>query len=320
MRSCIAGVAFVVVLLAAACGGSSDNGNGEATGSAPGFPAVEGRTVEQIAADEGIDEQLVASPAGRVFRVGNNRLGFGLFTAGQEPIADADVAIYAGQREDEARGPFPGRIETLATKPQFVADTTGEDPEAVEAVYVSELTLPAKGEWRLIALVRDGDSFRATRLPSVDVGRFQGVPEPGDNAPLIHTPTSEGARDMSEICTRVPPDSMHEVDYADVVGRKPLVLLFATPGLCQSRVCGPVVDVAEQVKSEYDDEDVAFIHMEVYRDNNVAKGERPQLEAFNLPTEPWLFVIDRDRRVSTAIEGGFSVEELRRAVERVVDR
>ena len=43
---------------------------------------------------------------------------------------------------------------------------------------------------------------------------------------------------------------MHDVDFADVVGKKPTVLLFATPALCQSRVCGPVVDVAEQVKRD----------------------------------------------------------------------
>ena len=64
---------------------------------------------------------------------------------------------------------------------------------------------------------------------------------------------------------------MHEVDFADVVGKKPIVLLFATPLLCQSRVCGPVVDVAEQVKAEYGDQ-ADFIHMEIYNDNEIDKG------------------------------------------------
>ena len=87
---------------------------------------------------------------------------------------------------------------------------------------------------------------------------------------------------------------MHDVDFADVLGKKPVVLLFATPALCQSRVCGPVVDVAEQVKRDRPD-DAAFIHMEIYNDNDPNKGLRPQLAAFNLPTEPWLFV-DQLRR------------------------
>ncbi len=55
---------------------------------------------------------------------------------------------------------------------------------------------------------------------------------------------------------------MHDVDFADALGKEPIVLLFATPALCQSRVCGPVVDVAEQVKRERPD-DAAFIHLEI---------------------------------------------------------
>ena len=108
---------------------------------------------------------------------------------------------------------------------------------------------------------------------------------------------------------------MHDVDFADVLGKKPIVLLFATPALCQSRVCGPVVDVAEQVKSERPD-DADFIHMEIYNDNDPNKGARPQVHDYDLPTEPWLFVIDSDGKVSTRIEGAFSVDELKQALDR----
>ncbi len=111
---------------------------------------------------------------------------------------------------------------------------------------------------------------------------------------------------------------MHDEDLADVLGRKPVVLLFATPQLCQSRICGPVVDVAEQVKREFGDR-VAFIHQEVYNDNEINKGVRPQMRAYRLPSEPWLFVIDRSGKVSTVIEGAFSVGELQDAVGRVAD-
>ena len=109
---------------------------------------------------------------------------------------------------------------------------------------------------------------------------------------------------------------MHNTDFADVVGKKPVVLLFATPALCQSRVCGPVVDVAEQVKRDRPD-DAAYIHMEIYNQNDPNKGLRPQLGAFNLQTEPWLFVINSDGTISTRIEGAFSVNELNQALDKV---
>jgi hypothetical protein len=96
------------------------------------------------------------------------------------------------------------------------------------------------------------------------------------------------------------------------------MLLFATPRFCQSRVCGPVVDVAEQVKSEYGDE-AAFIHMEIFKDDEPGKV-RPQVRAFNLPSEPWLFAIDRQGRVSSTIEGAFGVAGMTAAVKKAVAR
>jgi hypothetical protein len=110
---------------------------------------------------------------------------------------------------------------------------------------------------------------------------------------------------------------MHDEDFADVLGKKPAVLLFATPALCRSRVCGPVVDIAEQVKSERGG-DAAWIHMEIFEDNEFAKGYRPQVRQWKLPTEPWLFTVDRQGRVAARIEGPFSAEELEDALDAAV--
>jgi hypothetical protein len=120
--------------------------------------------------------------------------------------------------------------------------------------------------------------------------------------------------DVKKIDTRIPPTTMHDVDYADVLGKKPIILLFATPALCQSKVCGPVADIAEEVKAKRGN-DAAFIHMEVYRDNDFNKGYRPQLAAFHLTTEPWVFAIDRRGRIAARIEGAFSADELNRGVD-----
>ena len=125
---------------------------------------------------------------------------------------------------------------------------------------------------------------------------------------MIHTPTAaDVGGDLSKITTRIPPDTQNRVDYADALGKEPIVLLFATPQFCQSRVCGPVVDVAEQVKEQYGDK-AAFIHMEIYNDNDPSKGVRPQVRAFHLPSEPWLFAIDRKGVIRAEIEGAFGVD------------
>jgi hypothetical protein len=73
------------------------------------------------------------------------------------------------------------------------------------------------------------------------------------------------------------------------------------------------VDVALQVQAEH--EDVEFIHMEIYEDNELEQGFREQVRAWDLPTEPWLFTVDADGEVAARIEGAFSPGELERAVE-----
>jgi hypothetical protein len=310
-----------LALFAAGCGGDDDSADdaGSPAPEASAFPAVEGRSLEQIVADSAPADDLVVSPAGQVFTEGRNRLGFGVFTVARDQLTDADVAIYAAPGPDgEAQGPFPARVESLETEPAFTAENTANDPDAAKAVYVSEMPLDEPGEWRLIALVERDGEFAAVQMPSAVVVRNDPVPDPGDRAPVVHTPTADDVANIQDIDTRIPPGTMHEDDLASVLGKEPVILLFATPALCQSRVCGPVVDIAEQVKRDRPD-DAAYIHMEIYNDNLANKGLRPQVEAYNLPTEPWLFAIDCDGRVDSRIEGAFSAAELNQAIDRIQD-
>jgi hypothetical protein len=158
----------------------------------------------------------------------------------------------------------------------------------------------------------------ASRVPSPVVGQYPRVPKVGERPPKIDTLTAaDVGNDLEKIDTRVPPDQMHKADFADVLGKKPIVLVFATPALCQSRVCGPVVDVAQQVADEYEPR-ADFIHQEVYVDNEIAKGIRPQLRAFGLPTEPWTYLIDRDGVIKDRLSGAYGVAELEEAMQTIV--
>ena len=166
-------------------------------------------------------------------------------------------------------------------------------------------------------MFRTGGSYTATFIPTIKVGGSKDIPTVGERAPRIHTPTvSDVGGDLGQIDTRSPHDDMHKVDFADMLGKEPVVLLFATPALCESRVCGPVVDVAEQVEHEAGD-GVNFIHMEVFKNNNASDGYRPQLTEFGLRTEPWLFVVDGKGIVRSRIQGAFDASELEGAVRQV---
>ncbi|HET7507452.1 MAG TPA: hypothetical protein VFJ53_03760, partial [Solirubrobacterales bacterium] len=309
------------------------------------FPSPEGRSLREVVKAADAPAEVVVEPAAMVFHPGINRYPFEVMTRERAPISDAEVALYyakvpqpkpgakskAGNRgqlakaesqalDEPAVGPFPAKIESLATKPQFRADSTLEDPDSAGVVYSTELTFPGDGEWRLAAIIKEDGELKGALLPGVVVGEFKRVPKPGQNAPVIHTPTAQDAGgELSKITTRMPPDSQNKVDYADALGKEPIVLLFATPQFCQSRVCGPVVDVAEQAKSEYGDK-AAFIHMEIYNQNDPGNGVRPQVRAFHLPSEPWLFTIDRQGVVREAVEGAFGLKLMHEAVDKAIAR
>jgi hypothetical protein len=141
------------------------------------------------------------------------------------------------------------------------------------------------------------------------------IPRVGQMAPKVHTDTLASAKgDVSKIDTRDPPSDMHKVDFAADLGKKPVALLFSTPQLCQSRVCGPVTDIALQMEAKYGDK-MDFIHQEVYVDNNVSKGLRPPLQQFGLRSEPWLFVVDKSGRITARLEGSIGVKEFETAVK-----
>lgn len=358
MRSRVTGAFACLIAAAAllgGCGGDSDSTTGGSTATAANvpappksaFPSTDGRSLKELVDSADSHAELVVSPAALAFYKGENRYPFGVFNPDRSQVDDAEVALYiakvpkaaekaGGETADgkqkkgavararkealeaPAVGPFPASIESLATQPAFRAMTTTDDPDAATVVYSTELDFPSDGEWRIAALVKQDDEVVASLLPSAVVGEFQGVPRVGDKAPKINTPTpADYGGDTAEVTTRVPPDTQNKVDFADVLGKEPIVLLFATPQFCQSRVCGPVVDVAEQVKEEYGDE-AAFIHMEIFNDNDPNAGVRPQVRAYSLPSEPWVFAIDRQGTIVAEAEGAFGVDLLTRQVREAI--
>ena len=309
--------AFAVLL--AGCGGSEETSR--PAPSAAEFPSAKGKTIGDLLHESGAKpSKLVIAPAAQTFDLGANRYPFGVFTLGNEQVSDADVAMYfAKDGKGPVIGPLPAQVTSLETKPAYRASGAGAPGEATTVYVVPKVDFDRKGPWLALAMLKGENGLEATRVTSPPVvGEFPAIPKDGQKAPLIHTPTAaDVGGDMAKIDTRVPPDQMHEVDFADAVGKEPIVLVFATPALCQSRVCGPVVDVAQQVADSYEGK-ADFIHMEIWNDNEISKGPRPQVQAFHLETEPWTFLIDKNGIVRDRIEGAFGVSELEEAMRTIV--
>lgn len=304
-------------LALAACGDSGDDDEESAPppAKAEDFPSPAGKTIAELR--EGLGPGPVLAPSVSELEPGSNRFGFGLFDRARKQIVDAPAAIYVAPVEGgPVKGPFPASYESLAVKPQFQSEGVKADPDSATSVYVSDVKFPKAADYEVLGVVQLDDSLVAAARVDVRVLKDWPSPEVGEDAIEIETPTkADVGGDLQQIDTRVPPSTMHDENFADVLGERPIVLTFATPALCQSRVCGPVVDIVEQVKAGYDG-DAEFIHMEIYNENELDKGFRQQVLDWKLPTEPWVFTIDAEGKVAARLEGAFSARELEEAIAK----
>jgi hypothetical protein len=319
-RVSLCALASLLVLLVAGCG--SDGGNGSSGGGQgseqvaqkTNFPKASGKTLAEL--HKGLGPGPVLAPTVSILTPGQNRFGFGLFDRARKQISDAPAAVYmAPASGGPAQGPFYANAESLTVAPPYQSQTVKNDPATARSIYVAKVPFKKAGNYAVMGVVKLDGRLVATDPAAAQVTDKDPIPEVGDQAPRIVTPTvASVGGNVKAIDTRVPPGTMHDVNFADVVGKKPVLLLFATPALCQSRVCGPVVDIAEEVKASHKG-DAAFIHMEIYNDNVLEKGLRPQVNAYHLQTEPWAFAIDRHGKVAARLEGAFSERELVDAVK-----
>jgi hypothetical protein len=278
------------------------------------FPAVRGRSLQQLA-----DQEATAGPeaglASSDFTVGQDRLSFGVIDQQGQFIYGKTAVYLAPSPGARARGPFPAPADLLVTAPPYRSRQAASETDPFAAVYAAQVTFPKPGRWSVLVLTEQDGAWRAAPT-QVQVSRKADDPIPavGDPAPRVKTDTVASAKgDVSKIDTRVPPSDMHARSFDEVVGSKPVALLFATPQLCQSRVCGPVTDIALQMKARYGSR-MEFIHQEVYAGNDPSKGLREPLRRFNLRTEPWLFVVDKSGRITARLEGSFGLKAFERAV------
>jgi hypothetical protein len=332
-RTPVLAVLAALVLAAAGCGGGDDAGDAapeDPVAQVPSglqqkvraardprtadFPKPGGRTLQALADSIGGGPEM--GLAGSIFLAGQeNRVAFGVIDQ-EAGFVYGKTALYYGKTpKAPAKGPFVAPADVLVTDAPYRSEQAATEADPFAAVYAAHVPFKQPGQYSVMAVTLvDGKPVAAPGQVTVIDPADDKIPEVGDPAPKAHTDTVASAGgDAEAIDTRRPTSDMHG-DFAGVVGKKPVALLFATPQLCQSRVCGPVVDVGLQLRARYGDQ-VDFIHQEVYTDNDPNKGLRKPLQEFNLPTEPWLFVVGKDGRITARLEGSFGLDAFEQALK-----
>jgi major membrane immunogen (membrane-anchored lipoprotein) len=280
------------------------------------FPSAKGKTLQQLAEEIKGGGSVEAGLATSVFTVGKDRLAFGVIDDQGQFVYGKTAVYVAPTPNDRAKGPFVAPADVLATEGRYRSKQAATETDPFAAVYQSEVPFDKKGKWAVLTVTMlDGRLVAAPAQVQVNTKQADPIPDVGEQAPRVKTDSLASAKgNVESIDTRVPPSDMHAHSFDEVVGKKPVALLFSTPQLCQSRVCGPVTDIALQMKAKYGDR-MEFIHQEVYADNDPNKGLREPLKEFRLRTEPWLFIVNAQGKITARLEGSFGIGAFEHAIK-----
>jgi hypothetical protein len=328
-RSSLLALASAVIVVAAACSRSGGSGAPSlspsapasvATGSCPVSPAPSGVPDgwDVGAQSPSVFPQII-NPAGTV-TCGSTRLMFSFLDDQNVPVAKPDRTA-AVKLFDLGIDPSTAVAEAEATFIWAIEPRVG--------VYVADVDLPTSGQYGVEFTTTPAGGGAETIRTTMDVQPSSDVVSVGDKAPASSTPTlDQVGGDVAKISTDPKPvPAFYETSIAQAVAAKePFVVAFATPKFCVTQQCGPTLDRLKPIAARHPD--VTVINVEPYLLEDVDGQLQPVLTDGNLtpaqatndwhlPTEPWVFVVDRDGIVTHSFMLIFSDEELDQAMSEV---
>lgn len=221
--------------------------------------------------------------------------------------ATVDLAFFkvTGPEQAQLRGRAPTQYR----------EAPGADGRGA---YVARAEFDEPGQWGVAAQVlQPGQPPTELRL-NFEVKDKSSTPGRGEVVPPSQTLTGTTPGEIERFSSARPADpKLYRLSVADALReRRPLVVLFATPGFCTSRLCGPSLEVLQTLQAEFDGL-ANFIHVEIYKDGR--PNDRFELVAavneWGLTSEPWLFVVGADGRLADKFEGNITAQEVRPLLE-----
>lgn len=304
MRSAALLVALAGVLLAGCGGSGSQTDAGRSEGDPPAG------SLEALWRAPGEDIAIV--PGTSDYAPGRNRLSFLVVDSRSRVITTPTARVLV------ARGLRQRPFAEATARSERIGVPGGARADASD-LYVVELDLPRPGRYWVLAEPIDAEE-PIQALGQLDVEATAAAPAVGERALPSRTPTLRSAGgDLRALTTASRPSrALYRSSVAEALAAgAPFVVAFATPRYCQSRTCGPVVDVVDAVRRRLAGSGVRFIHVEIFENNDPARGTNRWVEEWKLPTEPFTFVVDRRGVIRARLEGAFSARELTRAVRAV---
>jgi hypothetical protein len=246
------------------------------------------------------------------------QIGFNFQTGLDERVTFALVRGVPGTPfvEEDVHVAFLKPGTQVPTEP-VVAERKASPVEQVKAYYLVHHTFDVPGNWELHATA-PGMKPGNLAFEVVDPATVK-WPVPGGALPRTPTPTAADPMGVNPICTRADgPCPFHAASLDAVAGKngKPTIVLLATPALCQSATCGPVLDTLMSATEAVRDR-LNIVHIEIYTDET-GKTPSPAFSAFNLVNEPVCYFADNHGNVIDRFNGVFDDTEAAAAIQKVL--
>ena len=197
-------------------------------------------------------------------------------------------------------------------------------PYGTRGLYTTTLDFDAPGRWGLDIVVLGAAGGGPVAL-SFDVREAPSAPAVGASAIRSDSKTVADVSSSSELTTgSMYDEDLYQLTIADaVVNGLPSVVVMASPAFCTNAVCGPQVEVLQELKNIYKGR-ANFIHVDIYDNPDEIQGDldraviSPTAIEWNLPSTEWSFVIDAAGVVSARFESFATIDELEEALKRVL--
>jgi hypothetical protein len=247
--------------------------------------------------------------------IGENRLPFALRRAdgGKVDVASTAVTITYEKRDS-------GTVIT-APEPTFRKWPVGG------GIFTTTVEYDSAGIWDFTANITLPDGTRDTADATTLVKEASATPAIGSAAPEITTKIGATPEELALITSDPNPISeMYAVSFDDALKTgDPVVISFSTPAWCTSQTCGPQLTMVDQVRQNHIGE-AAFIHVELFDNPDVMREsgdpllgvETPAVEPWNLPSEPWTFIVNGDGLIAAKFEAFTTSEELEEALVQLL--
>ncbi len=245
--------------------------------------------------------------------VGTERIGF-VLTSKTDFVTAKGVQVT------------PAYVSGGAEEVKPVVDTVFQQwPYGNRGLYTTSIDFDKAGDWVLDISV-PGDGGETVSVPlAVEVFESAYSPMKGQAAVASKTRTLDDVESIEELTTGSLQDpDLYQISLHEAIENEmPTVVVFASPAFCQNAVCGPQVDVLQELKNAYRS-DANFVHVDFYDNPHEIQGDLDRavisraVREWRLPSIEWTFVIDREGIVTARFEGFATYDEVEAALRQAL--